>query len=43
MTIMMDMYVYNLGTGSNILREDAVGGPVKLLTVGYINGSSSAE
>ncbi len=40
---MLDMYVYQLSGSSVILREDAVGGLVKLLTAGYISASWSAE
>ncbi|KKM09709.1 hypothetical protein SY88_17355 [Clostridiales bacterium PH28_bin88] len=38
------MYVYDLATGDEITREDAVGGMVKLLTIKpYLKGSSTAE
>ncbi len=40
---MLDMYVYRLSDSSVLLREDAVGGLVKLLTARYISGSWSAE
>jgi len=39
---MLDWYVYNLSTGTHMHREDAIGGLVKLLTMGYISGSGSA-
>ncbi|MEW6622624.1 MAG: S-layer homology domain-containing protein [Bacillota bacterium] len=40
---MLDFYVYGLGTGDKITREDAVGGLVKLLTIDYLSGSSTYE
>jgi hypothetical protein len=41
---LLEMYVYNLATGDEITREDAVGGMVKLLTVKpYLDGSITAE
>jgi hypothetical protein len=36
------MYVYGLGEGTEITRENVVGGLVKLLTINHINGSVSA-
>jgi hypothetical protein len=40
---LLDMYAYQLAMGNEILREDAVGGLVKLLTIDYISGSSTAD
>lgn len=40
---LLKMYVYGLTDDEHILREDAVGGLVKLLTIDYIKGSGSAE
>lgn len=38
---LLEMYVYGLASGKEILREDAVGGMVKLLTIDYLSGSST--
>jgi hypothetical protein len=40
---LLDMYVYPFSQGNEVLREDAVGGLVKLLTLKHISGSSTAE
>lgn len=40
---LLDMYVFNLTSGKTILREDAAGGMVKLLTLRHLSGSGSAE
>ena len=40
---MLKMYVYGLADAKKITRQDAVGGLVKLLTMGYISGSATAE
>ncbi|MFZ5644808.1 MAG: S-layer homology domain-containing protein [Bacillota bacterium] len=40
---LLNMYVFGLTNDDYILREDAVGGLVKLLTLGYIKGSGSPE
>jgi hypothetical protein len=39
----INMYVYDLGQGMEITRENAVGGMVKLLTGSYIKGSWTGE
>lgn len=39
----LQMYVYGLSTGSEITREDAVGGLVKLLTYRHISGSAGPD
>ncbi|NPV70102.1 MAG: S-layer homology domain-containing protein [Firmicutes bacterium] len=40
---LLDMYVHDLATGDEIAREDAVGGMVKLLSLQYLRGYSTAE
>lgn len=39
---LLDMYVYGLASGNTVLREDAAGGMVKLLTIKHLSGSASA-
>ncbi len=39
---LLDMYAYGLSTGNEIKREDAAGGLVKLLTLRYLSGQTSA-
>jgi len=40
---LLKMYVHDLATEDEIAREDAVGGMVKLLTIQYLKGYSTAE
>lgn len=40
---LVDVYVYGLGDGTEITRENAVGGMVKLLIASYFKGSWSEE